>query len=127
MTSTAPDREAILKKIEKGMTVYDSNGKIVGTVEFVHFSEANGSHIARGASLPDDPVQPNVVDLLGKVFGSDDLPEEIRKRLLMHGFVKVDSAFLFGADRYVMPDQIAKVDEKKVHLRVQDSEGLVKK
>jgi hypothetical protein len=127
MTTTTYDRETILKEIEKGMTVYDSNGDRVGMVEFVHFSESNGSYIKGGASLPNEPVQPSIVDLLGKVFGSDDLPEEIRKRLLMNGFVKVDSAYLFGADRYVMPAQIEKVEKEAVHLSVKDSEGVVKK
>jgi hypothetical protein len=59
------------------------------------------------------------------MFGSDNLPEELRERLLMHGFIKVDSAKLFGADRYVMMDQIAKVEKSGVHLKV-DSDELLK-
>jgi hypothetical protein len=44
----------------------------------------------------------------------------------MHGFIKMDSAKLFGGDRYVMLDQIAKVENNAVHLRVEDHEGLLK-
>lgn len=36
----------------------------------------------------------------------------------MHGFIKVDSAKLFGADRYVMMDQISIVEKSAVHLNV---------
>jgi hypothetical protein len=44
----------------------------------------------------------------------------------MHGFVKMESKKLFGADRYVMFDQIARVEKDGVHLTVDDSEGLLK-
>ena len=114
------DRDDILKKIAEGMEVYDNNGVKVGTVEFVHFSEEDGSR------TPSDlPARPFPTDILGKLFGSDDIPKEMQERLLMHGFIKVDSARLFGADRYVMFDQIAAVDDG-VHLTVKDGEGLLK-
>jgi hypothetical protein len=44
----------------------------------------------------------------------------------MRGFIKMDSKKLFGADRYVMVDQIARVEKDGVHLVVTDSEGLLK-
>jgi hypothetical protein len=44
----------------------------------------------------------------------------------MKGFIKMDSAKLFGSDRYVTFDQVAKVDSKGVHLGVEDTENLLK-
>jgi hypothetical protein len=120
------NRNQILGRIEEGMKVYDNQGSEVGTVEFVHFSEANGSMGTGAAATPSQPAESGLLDVLGKVFASDDLPEELRERLLMHGFIKMDSAKLFGADRYIMFEQIAKVEKDGVHLKVADSEELLK-
>jgi hypothetical protein len=98
----------MLNMIEEGMQVLDKQGRKVGTVEFIHFSEANdGSHRTAAASTP------------------DDLPEELCERLFMHGFIRIDSAKLFGADCYVMLDQIAMVDRTGVQLNVADSQELL--
>lgn len=115
-----------LNMIEEGMKVYDNNGEEIGTVEFIHFSEANGEEFTLAASLPDEHEEADLVGFIRKLFGRDNLPEELRERLLMNGFIKVDSARFFGADRYVMLNQIAKVEKNGVHLRVADSEGLLK-
>ena len=120
------DRNRVFKRIEEGMKVYDNKGGEVGTVEILHFSESNGPLGTSAASPPKKPAKAGLSEILGKVFDSDDLPEEMRERLLMHGFIKVDSAKLFGADRYVMFDQISKVENDGVHLKVADSEGLLK-
>lgn len=120
------DRDNMLGMIEKGMKAYDNKGDEVGTIEFIHFSEANGSQSTGAASLPDEPANASLLENISKGFRSDNLPEELRERLLMHGFIKIDSAKLFGADRYVMLDQIAKVEENAVHLNVADSERLLK-
>ena len=120
------NRNQILSRIEEGMKVYDNRGSEVGTVEFVHFSDANGSLGTGAASTPSGPAASDLMDILAKVFASDDLPEELRERLLMHGFIKMDSARLFGAERYIMFEQIAKVEKDGVHLKVADSEELLK-
>ena len=119
------DRESMLSKIEKDMKVYDNKGAEVGEVEYIHFSEGSGAQTAI-ASVPDKPENQDVLGILGKLFTSDHLPEELQERLLMHGFIRVDSAKLFGADRYVMSDQIATVEKGGVYLNV-DSEELVKR
>jgi hypothetical protein len=120
------NRDYMINMIEEGMQVFDNQGNKVGTVEFIHFSEANGSETFTAASTPAEPSEWNLIDIIGKFFGSDNLPEELRERLLMHGFIRIDSAKLFGADRYVMPDQIAKVDKNGVHLKVADGQELLK-
>jgi len=121
-----PQRKNMLNSIEKGMKVYDNTGDKIGTVEFIHFSEAGGGEHPVAAAPPEQPTRSDLTDFIRKMFGADDLPREIRERLLMHGFIRMDSARLFGSDRYVMFDQIDKVDAKGVHLGVKDSENLLK-
>jgi hypothetical protein len=112
--------------IEKGMKVFDNSGDEVGTVEWVHFGEVEGPPSTSAASPSTGPAQSDLVEIIGNAFSSDNLPQELRERMLMYGFVKMDSKKLFGADRYVMADQIARVEKNGVHLVVADSEGLLK-
>jgi hypothetical protein len=95
-------------------------------VEFVHFSEMNGFESTGAASLSDESARENLTKFMAKHFPSDDLPEELRERLLMHGYIKIDSKRLFGADRYVISDRIAAVENNRVHLEVADDEQLLK-
>ena len=90
------DRKSMLNMIDEGMNVYDNRGDEVGTVEFIHFSEANGGEHTAAAAPPKEPVQSDPVDFERKIFGADNLPKELRERLLMHGFIRMDSAKLFG-------------------------------
>jgi hypothetical protein len=120
------ERTHMLNKIEEGMKVYDNKGGEIGTVEFIHFSEANGGDHPIAASPSEEPTEPGLMDVVRKMFGADNLPRELRERLLMRGFIRMDSAGLFGADRYVMFDQIAKVDARGVYLGVADTDGLLK-
>jgi hypothetical protein len=110
----------MLNMIQEGMKVFDNSGDEVGTVEWVHFGEVKGA-----ASPSTGPVSSDWDEIVGDAFSSDKLPKELRERLLMHGFVKMDSKKLFGADRYVMFDQIDRVEKNGVHLTVADSEGLL--
>jgi hypothetical protein len=121
-----PERKSMLNKIEEGMPVYDNTGDEIGTVEFIHFSEADGGEHPVAAAPPEQPTRSDLIDFIRKMFGADDLPREIHERLLMHGFIRIDSAKLFGSDRYVMFDQIDKVDAHGVHLGVKDSVNLLK-
>ncbi|MNU03786.1 hypothetical protein D3C72_2479360 [compost metagenome] len=50
----------------------------------------------------------------------------MRQRLLMQGFVRIDSEGIFAADRYVMPDQIAGVADDELMLKV-DKAALTKR
>jgi sporulation protein YlmC with PRC-barrel domain len=119
-------RTRMLNTIKEGMKVYDNKGGEIGTVEYVHFSEADGGQHPVAAVPSNGPTEPDLVDLVQKMFGADKLPRELRERLLMNGFIKMDSAKLFGSDRYVMFDQITKVDPGGVYIGVEDSDNLLK-
>jgi hypothetical protein len=63
-----------------------------------------------------------LVESIAKVFEPDKLPETLRDRLLRHGFIRVNGAGLFNADRYILPDQIASVSDKTVRLKISQSD-----
>lgn len=117
-----------LNFVREGMTVYDREDKKIGTVERLYFG--SGSTVDRDEY--DMPVEPGRVDLPGNalvdaianVFDPTDIPEEMQQRLLQSGFIRIDGAGLFAADRYVMPEQIASVSDEAVYLKVAKDELL---
>ncbi|MBN9310982.1 hypothetical protein [Devosia sp.] len=109
-----------LKSVEEGMKVFDRERHEIGKVEYVRFGD-------------DDPDTPEVeaFDLsetderndsllkdIAKAFASDDLPEELRERLLHQGYVRLDADGLFAADRYIVPEQIEPVSADGLMLNV---------
>jgi hypothetical protein len=119
----------ILENIKTGMRVFDQADNEIGTVDYVKLSD-------------EDPTQPGVEtrtvhpiqqdsndSLVGnmlEVFSPDDIPEELRERLLREGFVRVESDGLFHADRYILPNQIHSVNEGEVRLNVMKA-ALIKR
>ena len=67
-----------------------------------------------------------LIDNIAEAFRVDELPEPIRKRLLHQGFVRLDAAGLFAADRYIMPEQIDSVSGEGLMLNVSRDE-LIKR
>jgi hypothetical protein len=70
-----------------------------------------------GSSLIDDFTK--------AIIPSDQVPEALRERLLRHGFIRIDSAGLFAADRYVLPGQIARVSGNRITLCVTRDELII--
>ena len=119
----------ILEEVRKGMTVCDPSGAEIGTVEFVHLTEEDpstpGSEPAT-VSPAERQQSYSPVGYIADAFRTDEVPEPLRERLLRHGFIRVDAAGLFAADRYVLRDQIASVSGDRVTLTVGEDE-LVKR
>lgn len=142
-------RAALLNRIEEGMEVFDAAGDKIGTVEGLFFG-ANSDLVEREVDDVDDdadgtldrmyypgtdeplsdgqpvpavgPELPELDDVAEALGGESDIPEVLRKRLLQHGFIRIDSAGLFAGDRFAMPDQIRAVDAEGVRLSVAASE-----
>lgn len=118
----------VLHTIREGMKVLDASNHEIGHVDWVQFGNDNPSTPAQeaesieGMEVNRDTLMDNIVD----AFRVDDLPLDIRERLLMQGFVRIDSEGLFAADRYVLPDQIAGVSGDKLTLTV-DKSDLMKR
>lgn len=110
---------SVLTRITEGMEVFDRTGDKIGEVDYVYFGDDNPATPEVEAATPSDrdPREDTIVDVVAEAFTVDDMPEELRERLKMHGFIKLSTGLL-RSDRYIMPDQIASVTANKVHLNV---------
>lgn len=122
--------QSVLKSIHKGMEVKDVEGNNIGTVKDLYFgadSDEMMSHGAGAATAPDPSVrEDSLIDNVARAFTDfdDDLPEEMRKRLINEGYIRIDTAGLFRSDRFILPEQIARVHDEHVHLTVTKDELL---
>ncbi len=119
-----------LEQIREGMKVVDSGDHEIGKVDWVRLSDddpATPETEAADVAGSEDRAEPEtLLEGIADAFRSDDLPEEIRVRLLQNGFIRLDASGLFAADRYILPGQIAGVSGDAVRLNVSKDE-LVKR
>ena len=117
-----------LTRISEGMKVFDRLQHEIGKVERVRLGDDDPSTPETEAAGPShiEERREGLIDDIAAVFAPDELPEEVRERLLQQGFVRIDSSGLFAADRYVMPEQIMSVSGDTVTLNVSKDE-LVKR
>ena len=117
----------IPRDIHEGRKVYDRTNAEIGTVEMVKFSDEDPTTPeveTAGVNPIEEERDDNLVESIARVFRSDELPEELRERLLREGFVLIDADGLFEADRYVLPDQIASVSGDRLVLKASKAELL---
>jgi hypothetical protein len=115
--------QSILKSIHEGMEIHDSQEHKIGTVKEVYLgasSDEMKKHGAGAATAPNPNLRDDTLvdDIARGIFDTDDLPEEVRQRLINEGFVRIDPTGLFKGDRYVLPEQISAVHGDHVHLNV---------
>lgn len=114
---------ASLRFVEQGMRVFDREHHEIGKVEWVQFGDDDPDTLEVEASGPRrDRDDVNLFDVIAKAFTSDNVPDELRDRLVHQGFVRIDADGLFQADRYVMPDQIDSVSSDGMTLNVTKDE-----
>jgi hypothetical protein len=118
-------RGSVLSVIREGMEVYDSTNDNIGTVDFVHFGAASEAQqeLGTGPARPgraDDPQmrEDTIIDNLAEAFQPNEVPRELKEKLLLSGYVLLDAAGLFARDRLITPDQISGVQDDKVLLSV---------
>ncbi len=123
--------QLILKDIHEGMDVFDRHSRKIGSVDELYFGassdemERHGSGAAT-APNPDLRDESLVEDVARAFFDEDELPEEMRQRLINDGFIRLNSSGLFAADRYVLPEQIDHVAADQVYLNVTRDQLLKK-
>lgn len=119
-----------LQQIHENMPVLDRDGKEIGKVDRVYMSDASPRSDERGEGpvTAREPRQPrdSWVDDIANAFNPDEVPDELRERLLRNGFIRISSSGLFTSDRYAMPDQIASVSDDQVKLNTTRDE-LIKR
>lgn len=119
--------QSILNDVHEGMAVYDAKRNKIGEVETVHFGVAGEGTRAQATgpatvAPADTGYDQPIVDLFASVFSPGEVPDQLAQKLYRTGFVRIDSAGLFAADRYVTPEQIARVDKNGVYLTVSRDE-----
>lgn len=115
-----------LMQIHTGMKVYDRNEHEVGTIEYVQFTDEDPTHPGpETATETVDKTSPErhgfVQDIAKAVAGSDNIPEEVRQKLLRDGYIKIDTGLL-RSDVYALPNQVSSVSDEKVYLEVTHDE-----
>lgn len=116
-----------MRDIREGMKVFDNTNKEIGTVEWVKFGDDDPltpEPEARDVNPIDRQRRDTFIDNIADAFRSDEIPEEVREKLLLQGFVRIDGEGLFAADRYVTPEQIERVSKDKLMLNVSKDELL---
>jgi hypothetical protein len=121
----------VLNEIHEGMTVVDSDGDKIGTVEFVYLGAVgeSGAEDGLGPATTNETRTAGdegwLTDLAGALAFDEGLPQTIRDRMVRGGYIKIDRGLLKG-DRFAIPDQIASVVEDTVRLSV-DEDALIHK
>lgn len=117
----------LLRDIHKGMKVRDRHDHEIGTVDWVKFGDDDPSTPEVEASTPSEPQRrETLIDTIADAFSPDEIPDDLRERLLQQGFVRIDAKGLFAHDRYVLPDQIIGISGDTVTLNV-DKDELIKR
>jgi hypothetical protein len=112
------------EKIKKDMPVYDRYDEKVGTVAEIRFGDDDPrtpEPESVQASAPQEQGSTLVEDLAQAFRAGPNLPPPLRARLDRMGYLKLAGG-LFQKDTYVLPNQIAQVDEERVTLSVPGGE-----
>jgi hypothetical protein len=112
--------QTLPRDIHKGMTVLDSTHRPIGTIDEFRFSENQDFPDTEPADLDmtDKVRESSLIQDIAEVFADDDMPDVLRDRLIREGYIRLDTAGLFAADRYIFPDQISNVTGDEVILNV---------
>lgn len=119
--------QGLPRDIHRGMRVFDSTLTEIGTIEDFKFSDEDpGDPGTEIDDLDQSDLERNdsLIENIANAFRSDNLPEELRERLLTEGYVRLDGEGLFAADRYVPASQILSVSGDQLMLSVSKSELL---
>jgi hypothetical protein len=113
----------LLSKIRRGMPVFDQSQKQIGVVDYVQLGEEDplkpAKRVAPEYGMDHTEWQ---LESVRDVFEPDELPDILRERLLLYGFVRIDAPGLVNADRYIFPYQIHSVEGHNVTLKVSKEE-----
>jgi hypothetical protein len=112
----------MLARIEEGMAVVDSAGDHIGTVRGVYFGTGSDEAEAYTTVTVVGPDSGGVNPDIAESFGDNsNLPDVLRRRLLTHGYIRIDAGLL-QSDHFAMADQVAGVSDEGVRLTVPKGE-----
>ena len=105
-----PLQDHLPQQISTGMTVFDRNNEVVGTVEVVYFGGASQEAIKK--VLKSDEAADVTRD--ESAFDANEVPQEMRRRMMENGYVLIQGPDLSGARRYLTPEHIEEVFSEEV-------------
>lgn len=119
--------ERLPERIEVGMKVYDSELREIGKVDGLKYPEnATAPGIEPATVDAADRDDATLVDAVAEAFGREEVPEPLRSQLLRDGYVHLDTKGLFSSDRYILPEQIARMTGDGIQLNV-TKDALIKR
>ena len=117
--------ERLPADIEVGMKVFDSEHREIGTVDGLKYPENAIAPDIEPATV-EDRDDDTLIDMVAEAFGREDIPEPLRSQLLRDGYVHLDASGLFAKDRYILPEQIARMTADGIQLNV-TRDALIKR
>ena len=120
--------ERLSEGIRVGMKVFDSEGHHIGKIDDLKFPENAIAPEIEVAEVDDvvDERDETIISAVADAFGHEDIPEPLRSQLLRDGYVHLDASGLFAADRYILPEQISRLDANGIQLNV-TKDALIKR
>ena len=100
-----PMSDRVPQRIGEGMPVYDRDGELIGTVDVVYLGGASEEAIERALDPENAPPTP-AGETVRTAFEADNLPKEMRARLMKQGYIRVKGDDITGLRRYLGPEQI---------------------
>ena len=119
--------ERLPEQIEVGMKVFDSERREIGRVDDLKYPENAmdpGVQPATGGIA--DIRDATLAGAVAEAFGREDVPEPLRSQLLRDGYVHLDAKGLFASNRYILPEQISRMDADGIQLNV-TKDALIKR
>lgn len=118
-----PMSDRVPQRIGEGMPVYDRDGELVGTVDVVYLGGASDEAIERALDPEHAPRTP-AGEKVRTAFESEDMPREMRARLMKQGYIRVKGDGITGLRGYLGPEQIEGMFTLDVEGAVQDAVRL---
>jgi hypothetical protein len=120
--------ERLPERIEIGMKVFDSEHHEIGRVDGLKYPENAVAPDVEPATVDEaDERHDNIIiDAVAEAFGREEVPEPLRSQLLRDGYVHLDAKGLFARDRFILPEQIARLEPDGIQLNV-TRDALIKR
>jgi hypothetical protein len=120
--------QTLPRDVHTGMRVIDADSNEIGKIDDFKFSENEEQPGVTPADIDASDRQDDrsLIGDIARTFAPDDLPETLRDRLLREGYIRLDTKGLFAADRYILPEQIARMDGDSLVLNVRKDELMTR-
>jgi len=107
------------QRLSEGMAVYDRDGLLVGTIKTVYLGGASDEAIQRALNPEKAPPTP-AGEKVSTAFEADDIPQELRARLMKEGYIVVEGPDITGTHGYLGPEHVEGIISQEVEGALTD-------